>query len=154
MDRLLCLLPTQLANIVVYYRIIYRRRRRRRRRGSVNKISEVSTKKPASKQSTNLNEGEAAPADNSLVVGGSDHGGPSTVPSLSSRVPVISTDHWAVRPQPWLHTNTAAKHRVTGSKVTRSEVNRSHIKRSRFKRSEKNTAAKPGRYSDVIGPFD
>jgi len=75
------------------------------------------------KQSTNLCEGEAPPTNDLFIVGGtaSDHGGRSTVPSLSSQVAVISSDRWAVRPQTWLNANTAVK---------------------------------PGRYSDVIGPFD
>ena len=101
----------------------YRRRRRRRGSRSEDKISDVTAKETVCQQPTNLSDGDAAPTDDPLNVGGSasDHGGPSRVSSVSSRVPVINVDRWAVRPQPWLHANTTAK---------------------------------PGRYSDVIGPFD
>ena len=128
------------------------RRRRRRRHGSPEDRSQVSTKKSLSQQSTILSDGEVPPTSGPLDMGGSDsdHGGPASVPSLSSRVPVITIDRWAVRPQPWLQGTTAAKpHEVTGSKVIRSKVAGSKVRRS-----EKNAAAKPGRYTDIIGPFD
>jgi len=75
-------------------------------------------------QSTDQAQVQVPSSRDPPVVGGlgSAHGGPTTVPSLSARVPIITVDRWAVRPQTRLAAN--------------------------------NTAAKPGRYTDVIGPFD
>ena len=118
--------------------VVYQRscRRRRRRNGSLEDRSQVSTKKSLSQQSTVLSDGEVPPNSGPLDMGGndSDQGGGASVPSLSSRVPVITVDRWAVRPQPWLHANTAAKPpQVTGSKVMRSKVIGSRVKRSQIR---------------------
>ena len=86
---------------------------RQRRRESSDKTLEMT--KTVTRQPTDLADVEwikDPPTSDPLAVGTS----PSTI---SSRVPIITVDRWAVRPQPWL-----------------------------------SASSKPGRYSDVIGPFD
>lgn len=116
--------PVMICLIIVCVITAIIRLPRRRRRGHSSDVS--------MKTATVAGEVVSAPSSD-------DNERPVSVPALSSRVPIIAVDHWAVRPQPWLHANTDPGSKVTGSKV---------------KRSARNAAAKPGRYTDVIGPFD
>jgi len=101
-------------------------RRRRRRRGSEVTRSEVVAKKTANQQSRNSAEGQTPSTDDRLVVGGSgsDQGGRAVTEVLS-----------------------------VSSRVAVSSTDRWAV-RPHLWLDNNTTAAKPGRYSDVIGPFD